>query len=350
MKGKKEITIYDIAETLNISASTVSRGLRNHPSIRKNTKDKILHVAREMGYQHNTFASSLRKKRTNTIGVVLPRLDSYFQSTVISGMEKIANKRGYNLIISQSQESALKEMSSITTMYNSRTDGLLISLAYDTENLDHFQILFNKEIPVIFFDRVIDHPNCTSIVIDNFKAGYDATYHLIEQGCKNIVYVGGNLKCNVYHDRYKGYRQALTDNGLNCDNRYLIINKLNEGSSIEATQKILAMNNLPDGIFAANDTSAVTMICHLKKAGVKIPEEIGIVGFNNNPISKVVEPNLSTIDYPGQEMGEVAATTLIDILKNTGSAKLNTIVLHHELIVRESSLRKYSVKHKKYQH
>lgn len=339
MDSEKEITIYDIAEALNISASTVSRGLRDHPSIRKDTKKKILATASKMGYQHNKFASNLRKKSTNTIGVVLPRLDSYFQSTIISGMEKEANQAGYNLIISQSQESVKKEISSILTMYNSRVDGLMVSFAYDTENLNHLNIFLKKGIPLIFFDRIFEHPDCTSIIIDNYKAGYDATKHLIEQGCRRILHLGGSLLRNVYADRYGGYKQALSDHDIAFDENLVIIGRLNEQSGIETVRKILKMDNLPDGIFTANDTTAATIICKLKQEGIRVPDEIAVVGFNNDPISRVVDPNLTTIHYPGQEMGEVAATTLIKKLINNDTANLHTIVLRHELIIRQSSVR-----------
>src|SRR5204863_190658 len=151
----------------------------NHPGIHKDTKKKIMDMARKMGYQHNKFASNLRRKSTSTIGVIVPRLNSYFMSTVISGMEKVVNAHGYNLIISQSQESFKKEINSVSTMFNSRVDGLMISLAYDTKDTDHFEAMIKKQIPLIFFDRVIEHPLCTSIVIDNRKAGYEATKHLI---------------------------------------------------------------------------------------------------------------------------------------------------------------------------
>ncbi len=340
MKSKKEVTIYDIADALNISASTVSRGLRNHPSIRKDTKKRILNVARKMGYQHNTFASNLRKRRTNTIGVVLPRFDSYFMSTVIAGMEKVANQTGYNLIISQSQESVKKETASILTMFNSRVDGLMVSFAYDTENLDHLDIFFKKGIPVIFFDRVYEHPDCTSIVIDNYKAGYDATTHLIKQGCKRILHLGGNLKRNVYADRYRGYKQALEDNGIPFNENLIIINKLNEQAGIDAVEQIHSINRRPDGIFTANDTSAVAIICRLKQENIRIPEDIAVVGFNNDPVSRVIDPNLTTIHYPGKEMGEIAASTLINKLNTSNAVSLNTVVLHHKLIIRQSSTKK----------
>lgn len=339
MSTTKEITIYDIAKALDISPATVSRGLKDHPGIRKDTKKRILEAAREMGYQHNTFARSLRIKRTNTIGVVIPRLNSYFMSTVIAGMEKVANQHGYNLIISQSQESAKKEIASVNTMFNSRVDGLMVSLAYETENIDHFDSLLKKDIPIIFFDRIVEHSKCTSITIDNIKAGFDATSHLLDQGCKRIVYIGGNLSRNVYADRMTGYKQALAQRRIDFDPALVIINNLSDQAGMDAAQQILQMEHRPDGIFAANDTSAVGCIGELKRAAIRIPEDIAVVGFNNDPIARVIEPNLTTINYPGLEMGEVAAATLINSLNKQPGANLNTLVLRHNLIIRPSSLR-----------
>lgn len=339
MKDKNDITIYDIAKALNISASTVSRGLNNHKSVSEKTRKKILKAAYDMEYQHNIFASSLRKKRTNTIGVVIPRFNSYFMSAVIAGIEKVANQAGYNLIISQSQESVKKEIANISTMFNSRVDGLLVSLAYDTENLDHINIFFKKGIPVIFFDRVFKHPDYTNIVINNFKAGYDATSHLIKQGCRRILHLGGNLKRNVYADRYNGYKQAICDNGIAFDKSLVTINMLNEKAGIDTANRILNMEKLPDGIFASNDISAVAIMCNLKKAGINIPDDIAIVGFNNSPICTLIDPNLTTIDYPGQEIGKVAASTLIKKLNNQHPENSNTIELKHKLIIRQSSIR-----------
>jgi LacI family transcriptional regulator len=183
VKGSREVTIYDVAKALNISPSTVSRALKDHPHIRKETKKKIKIVASEMGYQRNKFASNLRQKKTNTIGVVVPRLNSYFMASALAGIEKVTSENSYGLIITQSQESWRKEIFCVSTLFNSRVDGLLVSLACDTKNLDHFNILSKKNIPVVFFDRVADCHGCTSIIIDNYKAGYEATSHLIEQGC-----------------------------------------------------------------------------------------------------------------------------------------------------------------------
>jgi LacI family transcriptional regulator len=337
MKVTREVTIYDIAKALNVAPSTVSRALKDHPNIKKETKKKIFVVAREMGYQRNKFASDLRQKRTNTLGVIVPRLNSYFMSSVISGIEKVTNKSGYNLIISQSQETVIKEIDSVNTLFNSRVDGLMVSLAYDTTNLDHFNVLFKKGIPVVFFDRVSSCDECISVILDNHKAGYDMTSHLIKQGCKRIVHLGGSLIRNVYYDRYSGYKQALQDNNIPFDDSLVIISQLNDQVGMEVLPKILSLDPMPDGIFAANDTSAVSIMCELKQAGINVPRDIAVAGFNNDPISRIVEPNLTTVNYPGKEMGEIAAQTLINLLNNLQPASLSSIVLSHSIIVRQSS-------------
>jgi LacI family transcriptional regulator len=339
MKSNKEVTIYDVAKVLNVSASTVSRGLKNHPHIKNETKKNIIAKAKEMGYQRNKFASNLRQKHTNTIGVVVPKLDSYFMATVISGIEKITAQNGYGLIISQSQESWKKEISCISTLFNSRVDGLLVSLAFDTKNLEHFKILLNKDIPVVFFDRVTDCNGCLSIIIDNYKAGYEATSHLIEQGCKRIVHIGGNLLRNVYSERFRGYKQALADNKIEFEQNLVVICDMSGRASTDASKKILKMLPRPDGIFTSNDATAVAAMVELERAGVMIPDEIAVVGFNNEPISQVIRPNLTTVDYPARQIGEIAATSLINKLKNSESANFSTIILKHDLICRQSSLR-----------
>ncbi|HWZ02639.1 MAG TPA: LacI family DNA-binding transcriptional regulator [Mucilaginibacter sp.] len=338
---EKEVTIYDIAKKLNISAATVSRGLKDHPGINKNTKKKILNAASEMGYRSNSFASSLRKKKSNIIGVIVPRLNSNFMSDVIAGIEKVVNEANYNLFISQSLETMKKEASNAKAMFNNRVDGLLVSLAYDTTNIEHFEAFVNRGIPVIFFDRVHEHQQCPNIFIDNYKAGYNITSHLIEQGCKRIMHIGGNQLRNVYIERYNGYKQALIDHNLRAEAELLIINDLSAAAGAEAARTILKMPEKPDGVFVANDTCAIGCMQVLKKEGIKIPEDIAFAGFNNDPTSCVIEPNLTTIDYKGYEMGEVAARILINHLdNNTDLQQTHSLILRSELIVRESSLKK----------
>ena len=337
---EKEITIYDIAKKLNISAATVSRGLKDHPAVNKITKKKITEAAVEMGYRSNSFASNLRKKSSNVIGVIVPRLNSSFMSDVIAGMELVANEANFNLIISQSLESNKKEISNAQTMFNNRVDGLMVSLAYDTKNIEHFKPFIDRGIPVIFFDRVSDRTEYPTIFIDNYKAAYEATCHLIEQGCKKIVHITGNQLRNVYADRFKGYKQALTDHQLEFDESLVLINKLSPADGAEAAKQILQMPARPDAVFAANDSCAVGCMLEMKKQGIKIPQDIAFVGFNNDLLCCVVEPNLTTINYKGYEMGSIAARVLIDNLtKQIDIKTTQNIVLRSELIVRESSIR-----------
>src|SRR5690606_10306001 len=338
---EKEITIYDIAKELSISPTTVSRALNDHPAVNHNTKKRIFEMADQMGYRSNMFASNLRSQRTNAIGVIVPRLNSTFMSSVIAGMEKVANESGYNLVISQSLETVEKEIANAKTLYNSRVDGLLVSLAYNTENIDHLEPFIKKGIPILFYDRIFEHEKITGIVIDNIQAGYKATLHLIEQGCKDIVHITGNLSRNVYADRLKGYKYALLDNGIPSKESRVIVNSLSEEAGTEAAQQILKTKTLPDGVFVANDSCAISCMKALMQEGVGIPNDIAFVGFNNDPICRIIEPNLSTIDYPGYEMGEGAIRNLIHRMEGLDDNIItNTITLRSDLIIRESSLKR----------
>jgi len=285
----------------------------------------------------------LRTRRTMTIGVIIPRINSYFMSAVIAGMENIANHEGYNLIISQSSESVDKERANAATFFNSRVDGLLVSLAYDTTSLSHFEPFFAKKTPLIFFDRVADHKDCTCILIDNQKAAYDATTHLISLGRRRIVHITAPSKRNVYTDRLKGYKEALTDNHIPFRDDYVITGNLSQEAGSDAAALIRSMSPLPDAVFVANDNCAVGCMVAIRQMGIQIPKEIAFVGFNNDPVSTVVEPNLTTINYPGYEMGQLAARSIIDHLNGTSNIHTtNTILLRSELVIRDSSAEKKS--------
>src|SRR6201989_3347246 len=217
MFKEKEVTIYDIADKLNISIATVSRALKNDPVVSKKTKKKIFDLAEKMGYRSNHFARNLRKQQTNTIGIIVHELNSNFITSVLAGVEKVTTESGYDLIIAHSSESARKEAANAKNLFHKRVDGLIASLSFDTTDMDHFKQFVDKGVPVIFFDRVEQSSNHTVVIIDNYKCGYQATQHLIEQGCKKIVHVTSSLKRNVYSGRYKGYRDALFDNGISFD-------------------------------------------------------------------------------------------------------------------------------------
>lgn len=340
IKGK-EITIYDIATALNISIATVSRALKDDPVVNKKTRKRVFELAEEMGYRTNHFARNLRQKQTNTIGIIIHELNSNFITSVLAGVEKVTAEAGYDLIIAHSSESYIKEMANAKNLFHKRVDGLIASLAFDTPDLNHFQPYSDKGIPVMFVDRVEQGGNNTVVIIDNAKCGYQATAHLIEQGCKRIAHITSSLKRNVYSQRYKGYRDALFDNGIPLDEKLVFVKDLSEKSGIEAALEILKMKSMPDGAFITNDFVAAVCMRTFKENGIKIPGDIAVVGFNNDAIGKLIEPTLTTINYPGKEMGEIAARNLINHLKGISDIhQTNTIIVRTELIIRNSSLKK----------
>ena len=341
LKIEKEVTIYDIARQLDISPATVSRALNDNPSVSISTRKKINALAEKLGYRHNMFASSLRLQKTHSIGVILHELNSQFITSVLSGIEKIATEAKYNIIIGHSAEKADLEAANARTLFHKRVDGVIASLSFETQDLSHFKQFQSKNIPVIFFDRVFEEGDDAKVIINNFQAGYNATAHLIEQGCKRIAHITSTLKRNVYSERMRGYKQALLDHKLKFDDKMVIIDGFKEEDAVRSANRVLSMKTTPDGIFITNDYCAAAVMQILKDAGKRIPEDIAIVGFNNDSIGKVVSPKLTTINYPGFEMGQVAARSLINHLKGVWDMTLsNTVVIKSELIVRESSLKK----------
>ncbi|MGN6267166.1 MAG: LacI family DNA-binding transcriptional regulator [Ginsengibacter sp.] len=341
MPKEKEVTIYDIASALNISIATVSRALKNDPVVSKPTKKKIFDLAAKMGYRTNHFARNLRNQTTNTIGVIMHELNSNFMTSVLAGIEKVTTNAGYDLIIAHSSESFTKEIANAKNLFDKRVDGLIASLSFDTKNLDHYKPFKEKNVPVIFFDRVEQEGSNTVVIIDNYKCGYQATEHLINEGCKKIVHITSSLKRNVYSQRFKGYKDSLTDNGIPFNEELVIINDLSESAAIESAMQILKMDPLPDGVFITNDFVAAVVMRTLKENNIRIPQDVAIVGFNNDAICTLVEPALSTINYPGLDVGEVAARNLINHLKGIGNMQnTNTIIIRSNLIIRKSSLKK----------
>jgi LacI family transcriptional regulator len=342
---KKEVTIYDLADKLNLSAATISRALNDDPVVKKKTRKVILEAAKELGYRRNTFARNLRSQKTNTIGVIVHELNSNFITSALAGIEKVTTEAGYDLIIAHSSERFEKEVANALNLFHKRVDGLIASLASNTENISHFDPFQEKNIPIVFFDRVEEDSNTTKVIIDNYACGYQATQHLIEQGCKRIVLITANLKRNVYAQRHQGYMDALLNAGIPYNSDLVLIKDLSEQGGIEAAMEIIAMPEKPDGAFITNDFSAAICMQTLKKHGLHIPRDIAIVGFNDDAISKIVEPMLTTIRYPGMDIGELAARNVIYQLQGvTCLHQTKTITVRSDLIIRESSLKNHSFK------
>lgn len=343
MQQIRDITIYEVAKKAQVSTATVSRAFAKNSPISKKTKRKVLQAATELGYRMNHFARNLRNLQTNTIGVIVHELRSYFIISVLAGIEKVATKAGYDLLITHSTENLEKERANVRNLYDKRVDGVIASLSFETNDLEHFKLFEEKKIPLVFFDRVEDDDTNSVVIIDNYKCGYAATKHLFEQGCKNIALVTSSLKRNVYSERCRGYKDALKNCNMRFVSNQIIISDLKEESAMNAANELMRLNPMPDGVFVTNDFIAAIIMKTLKEHGYKIPEDIAIVGFNNDSISKLVEPALTTINYPGEEVGKIAATQLLDYLNGNDSLALpKKSIVHSGLIVRQSSLRKHS--------
>lgn len=339
-ENDKQVTIYDIAAKLRISPSTVSRALNNAKYVNKVTKKLVKDEAEKLGYKPNSFAVGLRNNQSNTIGILISRINRPFNSVLISGVEKTARQAGYNVIICQSNDSYENEVTGAEALLSSRVVGLIASLSMETENFEHFQPFFDAKTPVVFVDRV---PNLDSykVVADDFRAGYNATQHLIKKGCKRIALLVGSLQRNVYSDRKNGYVQALLDNNLPVDESLILILKtLSTEESEKATKKLLSLPNPPDGIFSTNDTAAAAAIITAKKLGFSIPKQLKIIGFNNDYISTIVEPSLSTIAHPAEKMGIIAAEKILEHLNKNSEMDTDVseiTILKTSLIERDST-------------
>jgi len=342
MHKKTEPTIHDIARELQVSASTISRALQNNPRISLKTKEKVLSTAESMGYRPNTMASNLRNKKSNTIGIVVPLINRHFFSSVISGVEEVASKAGYTVVISQSNDLATKEISIVQSMFANRVDGLIISIAMQGTTFEHLKIFRKKNIPLVFFDRVVPDIDTNKIVVDDFMGGFRVTQHLIEQGYQRIGHMAGSQNLMTYFDRKNGYIEALLKNGIPYDETLVVTNSLTVEDGEAAIRQLMELPEPPDAIFCGNDTTALSSMIYLRNKGIRIPEDIGIVGFSNEPFSRVVSPSISTIAQPGFLMGQKAAELILNQIEHNEKT-FKTLVLPTELIIRESSDRKNTI-------
>jgi LacI family transcriptional regulator len=332
----KQATIKDIARTLKISKSTVSRALRGQPDVNAETKKAVLSLAKDLEYQPNKAALSLLKRHTQTIGVLVPNLD-YFFATAIKGIDDVAMERGYTVMVCQSNESFEKEIINTKRLLESQVDGFIISVSSETKSFDHFKKLIDKHVPAVFFDRDSSDIAASKVLLDNEDGGYQATEHLIEQGCRRILFLGGPKNLSISSRRQVGYEKALKENGIKVDDKLIIHCDFNREYAYMATQKILKGKKKPDGIFAVSDRIAIGAMLAIKEAGLSIPGDIALVGFNNEPIADLLQPGISSIDQPAFKMGKVAAQTFFELLKNQENNTAKEIIFKPKLIVRESS-------------
>ena len=341
-----QVTIKDIARELGISPSTVSRALKNHPDISPETKKAVNALAEKLNYQPNIVALSLRQSKTNTIGVIIPEIVHFFFSTIISGIEDVAYSAGYNVILAQSNESLQREKTDMKALFNSRVDGMLMSISRETTDFEHIESILAKGVPMVLFDRVYDNPNLSKVLVDDFDGAKEATLHLIEQDCKRIAHLEGPPNLVISKQRLEGYMEALKQHNIPIHKELIVpcpFGSIDEGRT--ATEKLLALKNPPDAIFACTDPVAMGSIQAIKAKGLSIPKDIAVVGFSNWQFSSMMEPPLTSVDQPGFEMGKEAARLLIRHIevkgKKDGSEIIpETKIMKTRLIVRQSSLKR----------
>lgn len=337
---KKDVTIYDLASKLKVSTATISRALNDDPAVSKKTRKAVLDAAQQLGYQRNHFARVLRHPKTYTIGVLVPELGSHFITAVIAGIEKVAARADYQLLIAHSAENYEKEVTNINNLFHKRVDGLIASLAANTRQFDHFRLFTEKSIPLVFFDRAPDTSEYSRVIINNEKGGYTATRHLIDQGCRNIVLVTGNTCSPVYAERQAGFVRALTQAGIPCRPENMISKDLNNNWGTAIAQEIMNRPDKVDGLFITQDHTAAVCMQALKAHGWRIPEDIAVVGFNDDLIATIATPQLTTIRYPADEIGQMTARLLLDQLEGKLSQPCaQTTIIQSELIIRGSSRR-----------
>jgi LacI family transcriptional regulator len=296
-------------------------------------------MAEKMGYRPNTLAAGLRSNKTNTIGVIISWIDRPFISSLIGGIEEAANEADYNVIITQSNDSYEKEVANANTLYNSRVGGLVVSLAMETEEYQHFYQFIDKGIPVVFVDRVTRQLNTDRVGIDNHSAAFKATEHLIQQGCQRIAHLAGSQIRDIYRGRKEGYLAALKQYQIPIHEELITYSGLSQEEGRSQMEQLLALKQPPDGLFAANDTAAVGAIQYAKQYGLRIPQDLAIVGFNNDPVSTIIDPPLTTIDHPARELGRIAAEQVLKKKENKEIIASQTIELKTELLIRQSSLK-----------
>ncbi len=332
-----QITLKDIAKVLNLSTSTVSRAMRDHPAISKFTREAVKAYAEEHNYKPNKLALQLRTNKNNTIGVIVPEIVHYFFSTVLDGIQQEAESKGYNLLITHSNEDYEREVRSVETLLDARVCGILISQSKTTVKYDHFQDIIDNNVHLLFFDRICTGINTDKVVVDDYAGAFNAVEHIINTGCRNIAFLGSVPTMPISNNRRMGYEDALRKNKMKIDKKYIEI-----CDTVDLAKKVipemLKLDPVPDAFFCINDEVAAFCIQIVKSYGFRVPEDISVCGFTSSYITEVTYPRLTSVDQNGFEMGKAAARLLINRIEGK-EVKEGVVsrVIKTELIIKEST-------------
>ncbi|MDC1105108.1 LacI family DNA-binding transcriptional regulator [Prolixibacteraceae bacterium] len=335
---KKKVTLQDIADALKLTRSAVSKALNDHPKMSQKTKEAVQKMASELNYKPNQLAAALRNGKSKLIGVIVPAANITFFSSVIRGLEESVNNAGYSVILTQSHDSVEKEKEIINTLIESRVDGVVAALGLNTKDYSHFEKLKDEQIPLVLFDRIIKNFGVGTVQIDDFKGAYDAVSHLIENGCKRIAHLGGHQHLVLYRNRLDGYKAALKDHGITYQPELVNLSDLHHEDGRNAMQKMLDLENAPDGVFCSSDYAAVGSLQVAREKGKNVPIDFKIVGFSNEPFTSYLEPDISSVDQSSVIMGHKSGELILSAVtcSDTEFSPQN-VVLNPTLMIRKSS-------------
>jgi LacI family transcriptional regulator len=332
------VKITDLAKELHLSVATISKALKDSHEISPETKQRVLALAKKLNYTPNPYASSLRKRSSKTIAVVLPEVADSFFSLAINGIESIAQEKGFHVLIYLTHENLFKEQSILKDFQNGRVDGVLMSVSSETESHQHITDLCNKEMPLVFFDRVCEDINTAKVLTNDFESGYKATQHLLEKGCHRIAFLSMGKNLCIINDRLEGFKKAISDAGDDIKKHFILNCSADEVQSAKLIKKLLSGNNKPDGIIGSVEKLATASYTVCKELGLSIPGDVKVVAFSNLQIASLLNPSMTTVTQPAFEMGKAAATLLFKSLEKARfNLKEERVVIASLLIERDST-------------
>ena len=332
---RKNFGIKDLAQMLGISVSTVSRALRDAYDVNPETRKRVLELSKKLNFKINKNASALASGNTKNIGIVIPFITNYYFSTVISGIQEEAYQQGYNITLYVTSDDISREKQLIDSIATSSIDGLLISISSNSNTTEHFQRILQAELPIVFFDRIPKSIDASKVMQNDFDGAYQATWHLLRSGYDKIAHIAGPQELNFTQERLRGYKQALSEARIPYNKEYVLYSSFGQNAGFHDTEKLLKLPTPPNAIFAVNDRQGVGAIQALKKNKITVGIDFGVIGFTNDPISTVIEPNLTTIEEPAYQIGRKSCELLLKHIKNK-DFETREIILPAKLIERQS--------------
>ena len=335
----KQVTLNDIAQKLGVSMITVSKALRGHPDISHNTAELIKRTADELGYSPNFMARNLAARKSNTIGVVLPQIAHHFFSSIMDHIYSYARVNNYEVFLTVSQENAEMQKKQIQTLLSMRVDGIIISISQDTEDFGIFEAAMNRQIPLVFMDRIPNLSNCNTVTVDDRGGAYKVIDHAIKLGYKKIGHFAGYTNINIGRERMHGFRQAMSDHGLEINYDWILEGDFGEKSGYDSFMKLYHEKNLPDLILAVTYPVAIGIYMAAQEVGMKIPDDIDLICFGNSQVQNFLSPPLSCVNQPTEQLAAKSMELLLDNIDNVGNFQNKNIIIDTDLILRSTCIK-----------